>query len=216
MKTGPGLQHILVAGAILAFGAATGCRSAPTLADEPPVAHSSLMNVSVPPEVRRLAVWYPRTIERDVAYAYAKLEQATVHLKKQRSWIQIVERRSMEPLTNEQRFQVSGAIADESAVRLGRWIGADAMVLFQIDVPTWRERLLARFHGTMPPLAVSSKVVSVESGEVLYYDLVTTMPVPRSGGWSDYASDYDLQPPLSLALEQALSLAIAHLHQSFQ
>jgi hypothetical protein len=90
------------------------------------------------------------------------------------------------------------------------------MVLFRIDVPTWRERLLARFYQKMPPLVVSSKIVSVETGEVLYHDVVSVMPVPASGEWSDYASDFELQPALHSALDHALSVAIAHLNQSFR
>lgn len=175
-----------------------------------------MMGFPVPQHVRRLAVWYPITSERDVAYGYSRLEQATFQLKRQRSWIKIVERRNIEPLTDEQRLQLSGRVGDDSAVRLGKWLGADSMVLFRIDVPTWRERLLARFYGKMPPFVVSSKIISVESGEVLYHDVVTAMPIPPSGEWSDYASDYELQPALRFALDHALSVAIAHLNQSFR
>jgi hypothetical protein len=160
-------------------------------------------------------VWYPRTWEQDVAYGYSRLEQAAFQLKKQRSWIKIVERRNIEPLTDEQRLQVSGRVADDSAVRVGKLLGADSMVLFRIEVPSWRDRMLARFYGRMPPVVVSSKIISVENGEVLYHDLVTAMPVPPSGKWGDYASDYELQPALRSALDHALSVAIEHLNQSF-
>ncbi len=90
------------------------------------------------------------------------------------------------------------------------------MVFFRIDAPTWRERLLARFYGKMPPFVVSSKIISLESGEVLYHDIVTATPPPATGKWDDYASDYELRPALQSALDQALSTAIAYLHQSFQ
>jgi Curli production assembly/transport component CsgG len=174
-----------------------------------------MMGFPVPQHVRRLAVWYPRTWEQDVAYGYSRLEQAAFQLKKQRSWIKIVERRNIEPLTDEQRLQVSGRVADDSAVRVGKLLGADSMVLFRIEVPSWRDRMLARFYGRMPPVVVSSKIISVESGEVVYHDLVTAIPAPPSGKWEDYASDYELQPALRSALDHALSVAIAHLNQSF-
>jgi hypothetical protein len=90
------------------------------------------------------------------------------------------------------------------------------MVVFRIEGPTWRERLLARMHGKMPPFMVSSKIISLESGEVFYHDVVTATPVPVSGDWSDYASDHELRPALHAALDQALSKAILHLHQSFR
>jgi len=63
-------------------------------------------------------VWYPSTREQDVAYGYGRLEQAAFELKKQRSWITIVDRRNLELLSEEQRLQVSGRVVDEGAMRL--------------------------------------------------------------------------------------------------
>jgi hypothetical protein len=50
----------------------------------------------------------------------------------------------------------------------------------------------------------------------LYDDIVTAMPAPPSGEWSDYASDYELHPALRFALDHALLVAIAHLNQAFR
>ena len=173
-------------------------------------------SVRVPQHVRRIAVWYPRTWEQDLLYGYSRLEQAAFELKKHRSWIKIVERRDIELLTDEQRLQVSGRVADDSAMRVGKLLGADSVLCFRVDMPSWRDRMLARFYGRMPPLVVSSKIISVESGEVLYHDIVIAMATPPSGEWSDYARDYELQLTLRSALDHALSGAIAHLNQSFQ
>lgn len=192
------------------------CRPMPHVAVEQAPVDSAMGGFPVPQQVRRLAVWYPRTWDQDVAYGYSRLEQAAFQLKTQRSWIKIVERRNIEPLTDEQRLQVSGRVADDGAMRVGKLLGADSMLFFRIDVPSWRDRLLARFYGKMPPLVISSKIISVESGEVLYDDIVTAMPAPPSGEWSDYASDYELQPALRFALDHALLVAIAHLNQSFR
>jgi hypothetical protein len=151
-----------------------------------------------------------------VVYGYSRLEQAAFELKKQRAWIKIVERRNIELLTDEQRLQVSGRVADDSAMGVGKLLGVDSVLFFRVDMPSWRDRMLARFYGRMPPIVVSSKIISVESGEVLYHDTVIAMATPLSGEWSDYASDYELQPALRSALDHALSGAIAHLNQSFR
>ena len=188
----------------------------PHVAVEQAPVDSAMSGFPVPQQVRRLAVWYPRTWDQDVAYGYSRLEQAAFQLTTQRSWIKIVERRNIEPLTDEQRLQVSGrVVADDGAMRVGELLGADSMLFFRIDVPSWRDRLLARFHGKRPLLVVSSKIISVESGEVLYDDIVTAMPTLPSGEWSAYVSDYELQPALRSALDHALLVAIAHLNQSF-
>jgi hypothetical protein len=202
--------------AMVSLGTQTACRPTPHVAVDQAAVNVTATVFPVPQHVRRLAVWYPTTFEQEVAYGYSTLEQAAFQLKRQRSWIKIVERRNIEQLTNEQRLQLSGRVGDDSAVRVGKWLGADSMVLFRIDAPTWRERMLARFYGKMPPFIISSKIISLESGEVLYHDIVTTRPIPASGDWSDYASDYELQPALHSALDQALSIAILHLNQSFQ
>jgi hypothetical protein len=206
------------AAAVLILSLETGCRPptpTPIAADSLPL---DLMttDMPVPQHVRRLAVWYPRAGEQELAYGYTRLEEATFQLKRQRSWIKIVDRRNVDQLTEEQRFQLSGRVADDSTVRVGKWIGADSMVLFRIEGPTWRERLLARMYGKMPPFVVSSKIISLESGEVLYHDVVAAMPVPASGEWSEYASDYELRPAMHAALDQALSTAILHLQRSFR
>jgi hypothetical protein len=125
-------------------------------------------------------VWYPSTWEQDVAYGYSRLEQAAFELKKQRSWIKIVDRRNLELVSEEQRLQVSGRVVDEGAMRVGKLLGADSLLCFRVDMPSWRDRMLARFYGRMPPLVISSKIISVESGEVLYHDVVLAMPVPSS------------------------------------
>jgi hypothetical protein len=210
------LAFLAVIAAMFSIWMQTACRHTPDVSvDQPPV-DSAMSGFPVPQHVRRLAVWYPRTWEQDVAYGYSRLEQAAFQLKKQRPWIKIVDRRNIEPLTDEQRLQVSGRVADDSAMRVGKLLGADSMVFFRIDVPSWRDRMLARFYGRMPPFVVSSKIISVESGEVLYHDIVTAMPAPPSGEWSDYASDYELQPALRSTLDHALSVAITHLNQSFR
>ncbi|HEU4684338.1 MAG TPA: hypothetical protein VFS39_07540 [Nitrospira sp.] len=193
----------------------TACGSAPTIT-RPLSGERHLDLGTVSPDIRRLAVWYPRTAEREVAYGYSRLEQAAFQLKKQRAGITIVERRNMGLLRDEQRLQASGPVDDGSAVHVGRWLGADSLVVFRIEMPNWRDRMLARFHATMPPFVVSSKIISVESGEVLYHDVVTAEAVAPKGGWTEYASDYELQPLMRSALDHALTTAIARLQRSFR
>ena len=211
-----GLVSLAATVAVISLWSQTGCRPAPRAVMYQTPIDTAMMSERVPQNVRRLAVWYPRTFEQDMTYGYSRLEQATFQLKKQRSWMKIVERRDIGQLTDEQRWQLSGRVGDDSVVRIGRWLGADSMVLFRIEGPTMRERMLARFYGKMPPFVVSSKIISVESGEVLYHDIVTAMAVPESGEWDDYASDYELQPAMHAALDHALSIAIVHLNQSFR
>lgn len=210
------LGYLATTVAMFSVSMLTACRPTPHVAVDQVRLDSAISGFPVPQHVRRLAVWYPRTWEQDVSYGYSRLEQAAFELKRQRSWIKIVDRRNLELLTGEQRLQLSGRVADDSAMRVGKLLGADSVLCFRVDMPSLRDRMLARFYGRMPPLVISSKIISVETGEVLYHDTVIAMPTPLSGEWSDYASDYELQPALRSALDHALSGAIAHLNQSFR
>jgi hypothetical protein len=191
-----------------------GCR------DAPPPAYSSLIDLpSIPvisQDVRRVAVLYPPTQERDLAFGYAKLEQAVLHIARQRPWVRVLDRRHLLAVTIEQRMQLSVRFSDDGAVHLGRLLGADSIIVFHIDGPSWRDRLLARMYGTMPPVAITSKVVQVETGELLYHDMVIRTPVPASHGWDTYASDFELQPLLRASLELGLAEAIDNLRQAFR
>ena len=149
------LPSALTATAVmLSMSLVTGCRPPTPVAVDPLTLELMTTDMPVPQHVRRLAVWYPKASEQDLAYGYSRLEEATFQLKRQRSWIKIVDRRNLDQMTEEQRFQLSGRVADDSAVRVGKWIGADSMVLFRIEGPTWSERLLARMHGKKPPFVV--------------------------------------------------------------
>lgn len=202
--------------AILSTWSLTACRLSPSVSVAAAPDYSVPDSARVPSHVTRLAVWYPSTGERDVAYGYMKLEQATFQLKKRRSWIKIVDRRYLDTVRDEQRLQLSGRVADDSAIHIGKWIGADSLVMFQIDRPQWRDRLWARFSEQMAPVVVSSKIISVETGEVLYHDVVQIVSAPPLGKREQYGNDALLQSTMHASLDRAVSLAIAHLDQSFR
>jgi len=191
------------------------CRAAPRTNDVKST--TSLSSVaSIPVTVNRLAIWFPRTSEKEVAYGYARLTQAVFQGKKHRPWLKILERRDIGVVRNELDLQLSALVSDETAMSIGRWLGADSVALFQIESPSWRDRIFARMYEFMPPITVLSKVLSVESGEILYHDIVTSHPVPPLGHWEDYRSDSDVQVGLKPALDQALRIAVERLEQSFQ
>ena len=82
--------------ALIGLCSQTGCRSTPPVVINQTAIDTVMVTEQVPQDVRRLAVWYPRTFEQEMTYGYSRLEQATFQLKKQRSWIKIVERRDLD------------------------------------------------------------------------------------------------------------------------
>lgn len=202
---------------LLAMAAIAGCQSPPR--PMPAMVHqleAEFPIAAVPEDVRRVAVFYPRIGEHEWAHAYGRLEQAVFQLKRSRPGLRVLDRREAQRLADERWLQVSGEVSDETAVRLGRLVGADSIIFFGIQGPGWRERLLARMYGTMPPIMVSSRIVRVESAEVVYHDVVMSAPAPEGYDWSRYASDVELRPAVHAALDRGVSEAIVRLKEAFR
>ncbi|MGQ0811260.1 MAG: hypothetical protein ACT4OO_08555, partial [Nitrospiraceae bacterium] len=116
----------------------------------------------------------------------------------------------------EQRFQMGGTVSDETAVRLGRLIGVDSVLIYRIDGPTLRDRLWARQHWDLPPITVTSKIIRVESAEVIFHNVVTARAEDMSG-WSWSLSEAsDMQRFSRAALEQGITHTMMDLQRAFQ
>ena len=166
------------------------------------------LSLQVPFDVERLAVLYPKTYSREVMDAYARLESAAFLLKEQRPFLRIVERFDLPAIRVEQSFQLSGAVSDDTAVRVGRLLGVDSVLFYLIQGPTSRDRVLAKLYGELPPFTVTSKVIRVESAEVVYHNVVT-VPVAQDG-------DYFQQPLFRIALDRSVTQTIADLQRAFR
>ncbi len=170
----------------------------------------------VPIDVQRLAVLYPKTSNRELMEAYMRLESAEFQLKAQRPSLRIIERFHLATVLGEQRFQLGGAVSEESAIRLGRLLGVDSVLIYRIEGPTLRERLWARHHEDLPPYTVTSKIIRVESAEVVFHNVVTAR-VEQPDGWGLASADsLDFQRLSRAALERGIAETVANLRLAFQ
>ena len=139
----------------------------------------------IPAGVQRIVVLYPRGGSPEWASAYSRLEGAAFRLKTFRPNLRIIDRSHMPAIVAEQRFQVGGLVSEESAVRIGRMLGVDSVLIYRIDGPTLRDRFFARRHRDLPPVTVTSKIIRVESAEVVYHNVVTAhVDETEASGWS--------------------------------
>lgn len=189
--------------------ATLGCQTALSRSLDSPVHSTAPSSLQVPLTIERLAILYPKTYNRKLMDAYAQLAGAAFQFKASRPWLRIVERFDLPVIHSEQRFQLSGAVSDESAIGVGRLLGVDSILLYNIDGPTVRDRVFARMYGGMPPYTVTSKVIRVESAEVVYHNVVT-VPVVHNG------SDDFLQPLSQVALDRGIAQTIADLQHAFR
>ena len=141
-----------------------------------------------------------------------RLEGATFQLKERRPTLKIVERLDLGTIQDEQRFQSSGLASDESAIGIGRILGIDGIVLYRVSCPSLRDLFMSKFTGAPAPVFVTSKVILVESGEVVYHNVVTTHVEPHRGSFRRA----DLSPLINLALVRGVDKTITDLQHAFR
>ncbi len=174
-------------------------------------------SLRIPTTVERLAVFYPKTENREFIDAYSRLAGAAFQFKEQRPALQIVDRVNLTIILREQSLELSGAVSDETAMHLGRLLGADSILLYQIDGPTFQDRVRAEFfYGEPPPFTVISKIIRVESGEVVYHNVVTA-PVMQSHQ-SFLSLDREAPHDLTFltALDRGVAQTIGDLQHAFR
>lgn len=210
-RRGLSTRHILTA----LLGVLVGCQSvAPTL-PSPTAWIPNLSSFQVPASVQRLVVIYPNASAGDMRSTYQRLEGATFQLKALRPSLRIVDRANIQTILNEQRRQYGGGWSDESAIRLGHLLGADSVLLYQVETPSLRDQVLARFRGDLPPVMVISKIILVESAEVVFYNVVTTS-IEGIDGDSFSLTVVRQQPFIHAALDRSLVRTITDLQQAFR
>ena len=139
----------------------------------------------IPTTVQRIVVLYPRGEAPEWSSAYSRLEGAAFQLRAFRPNLRIIDRSHIPVIVAEQRFQVGGLVSEESAVRIGRMLGVDSVLIYRIDGPTLRDRFFARTPRDLPPVIITSKIIRVESGEVVYHNVVTArVDETEASGWS--------------------------------
>lgn len=194
----------------------SGChmRTASTGITSP--ARSLAPSILIPRDVQRIAVLYPKSSSPEVAEAYNRLEGATFQLKVNRPALKIVDRFNLSAVLDEHRFQHTGAVAEDSAIRIGRVLGVDSVLIYRIDGPSVRDRLWARQHSDLPPVTVTSKLIRVESAEVLYHNVVTA-PFEDSTEWDWLQSEsFDYRRLSRDALERGIVQTVLDLERAFE
>jgi hypothetical protein len=167
--------------------------------------------IQIPFTIERLAIFYPESSDRRFVNAYLRLEGGTFQLKELRPSLKVVERFDLRRLLEEQRFQLSGAVSDETAVRIGRLLGVDSVALYRVEGPSNRDRVLARVLGGLPPVVVISKIIMIENAEVVFLNAVT-VPVETTIDKALSSMDSELQ----IALDRGVAQTIADLRHAFR
>ncbi|MEW6545056.1 MAG: hypothetical protein AB1411_15785 [Nitrospirota bacterium] len=133
--------------------------------------------------VQRIAIVVPDSADLRWRVAYARIEATAHDVLAQRPDIRFVERTALGAVLEEHALQVSGQVADESAIRVGRLSGADGLLLVRIDGPSIHDLLLTHHVETLPPVVLTAKLLLTESGEVAWQRAVS-VSLQDAAGWS--------------------------------
>jgi hypothetical protein len=206
----PVIRVMFVLGLLIGLA---GCRtdmSAPT-ASSHPLTQATL----VPHDVHRIAVLYPQSTNVEWTQAYHRLEGETFSLKVHRPELMIIDRVNLPILLGEHRLQLTGAVADDSAIHIGRLLGVDSVLIYRIEGPSLRDRLWARRASDLPPVSVTSKLIRVESAEVLYHRVIIA-PIEKLSAWTEsMAESQDYQRLSRDALDRGIMQTVVELGRAF-
>ncbi len=170
----------------------------------------------IPQDIRRIAILYPQSVPLELRQAYQRLEGATFALKAHRPDLTIVDRVDFVTVLKEHRFQTMGSVADDSAISIGRVLGVDSILLYRIDSPSYRDRMWARRASDLPPVTVTSKLIRVESAEVLYHRVVVAQLQDATAAGSSVSEPSEYQRLSREALERGIRETVQELGRAFE
>jgi hypothetical protein len=206
----PRLVHSVV-GLILAPVLISCQNAAPTFTVHSDIVSTAPSTVQIPLSIERVAILYPEASDRRLMNAYLRLEGGTFQLKELRPTLKLVERFDLRRVLDEQRFQLSQVVSDDTAVHVGHLLGVDSVALYRVESPSTRDQALASVVGGLPPVVVVSKIIKVEDGEIVFLNAVT-VPVETSTDKGFFYMDSKVQT----ALDRGVAQTIADLRHAFR
>lgn len=134
--------------------------------------------------------------------AYDRLESKTWEVLTRQAGVRVLERRNLEVVRTEQHLQRRYAMDEESAVRIGRLVGAQGVLVYRIRLPSWRDRFLV--DEQYLPITIGGRLLEVETGTVLWSQSVTISPSNCESGncWFGGKPQATLWPTLQQGIDQ--------------
>ena len=206
-----------VLGVLLLLPLMVGCQSGRSLVSLGSVSHTIPPSWQIPRSVERLAVLYEQTRNREEREAYHRLDGAVFQFKELRPSLRIIERSNLRTILGEQQFQLGGPVLEETAVRVGRLLGVDSVLIYHIEGPSLRDQMIAKSQDALPPILVTSKIIEVQSAEVLFHNVVTS-PIEEACGrtMGRFGSQASVRPLMREALNRGVDRTISDLRHAFR
>jgi len=137
-------------------------------------------------------------------------------LKVSRPRLTIVDRFNVPTVMTELRFQHGGAVTEDTAMRVGHLLGVDSVLLYAIQGPTLTDRITARRLSQVRPITITTKIIRVESAEVVYLDVVMARMQDHGYGDRWLFDNLDYAQLSREALERSITQTVVDLERAFQ
>lgn len=176
-----------------------------------PSATTVLMPQAITPYPQRMAVIVPENPH--ASYIASGLDLTIAYLRTFHPAMTIVERDSLEPVTQELVLQHTGKVQDDTMARIGGWKGADSLLIVQIDkIPTEHLQAVAQRGGTVAH-SVEIRLAQVETGLLLFRQTtlaeVRLHPPINDQTWPDEVMDDAQRETLRVAYTYSLAALAA-------
>lgn len=141
------------------------------------------------------------------------VEQAVFELRREVPALELVERNRIDTALQELKIQASGLVRDEDFLGIGRMVGADHLLLYELLCTPNEELGRIKHEGGRVRATVSAKIIDVQKGTVVYRDSIEQsvfLRTPPSG-------KYWINPGLDLewAAKRAMFGLTISLHAAF-
>ncbi len=88
-----------------------------------------------------------------------------------------MERQDINKVIDELRFQYSGYVDEDNVIEVGNMLGADHIALYKISLPSQTDLQNYRSFGGTFNAVVESKLINVETSELVFHDISKTLVV---------------------------------------
>lgn len=184
---------------ILLVSSITGCGGPPELRNEVPPLLSLPQTVAILMSDETDVLFGNQPL---MQHAYDRLESKSWQILSEQGGVRVLERRNLEVVRTEQHLQHLYAMDEASAVRIGGLVGAQAVLVYQIRFPSWRDRLLVDEHSL--PITFGGRLLEVETGTVLWSETLTISPSQcrTNDCWMGGKPQATLWPTLEKGIDQ--------------
>lgn len=137
----------------------------------------SAMPKTIKNDIRKIAIIPPKVNSDSPSNKEwtSSIEEIFYSLPRLKADLKLLERDKIAKILSELEFQMSGLVADNEAVRVGRMLGADHIVLYEFSTASDNDIRKIQMRGGSFVSIIRIKMINVETSEIVYDHISKTL-----------------------------------------